>query len=178
MDFAHWVQAVESSGVGQWMRTSVKAMPIVEATHVFCAATVFGTVFVVDLRLIGIPHNRRPVTVISQEMLRLTWSAFVLAAITGTLMFTANAHTYVANTAFRIKMIALLAAGLNMTFFHHFTYRSVAAWDKDLPAPRAARLAGIASICIWIAVIFLGRWIGFTKGYVFEPPPADVNFAF
>ncbi len=178
MDFAHWVQTVESSGVGQWMRTNLKAFPCVEATHVACAAMIFGTVFVVDLRLIGIPHNRRPVTVISEEMLRLTWVAFALSVITGALMFTANAHTYVANTAFRIKMIALIAAGVNMAVFQFFTYRSVSAWDKDLPAPRAARWAGILSICIWVTVIFLARWIGFTKGYVFEPPPADVNFTF
>jgi uncharacterized membrane-anchored protein len=178
MDFAQWVHAVEYSGVGQWMRTSVKGLPIVEATHVACAAIVFGTVFVVDLRLIGVPHNQRPVTLISEEMLRLTWGAFVISVVTGTLMFTANAHTYVVNTAFRIKMLALVAAGLNMLIFQHFTYRSVGAWDKDLPAPRAARWAGIASICIWVAVIFLGRWIGFTKGYVFEAPPPDVNFSF
>ncbi len=178
MDFAHWVHAVEFSGVGQWMRTSIKAFPLVESAHVAAAAVVFGTVFVVDLRLIGIPHNRRPVTLISEEMLKLTWIAFAVSVITGSLMFTANAHTYVVNTAFRIKMIALVAAGLNMVVFQYFTYKSVAAWDKDLPAPRAARVAGFLSICIWITVIFLARWIGFTKGYVFEPPPPDVNFAF
>ena len=112
MDFAQWVHAVEYSGVGQWMRTSVKGLPIVEATHVACAAIVFGTVFVVDLRLIGVPHNQRPVTLISEEMLRLTWGAFVISVVTGTLMFTANAHTYVVNTAFRIKMLALLCRRL------------------------------------------------------------------
>ncbi len=161
--FAHWYTLSSSPG---WAvdANQHQAFPFVESAHVAAAAVVFGTVFVVDLRLIGIPHNRRPVTLISEEMLMLTRAAFVVSVITGALMFTANAHTYVVNTAFRVKMIALVAAGVNMIIFQHFTYKSVAACDKDLPAPRAARLAGFLSICIWITVIFLARWIGFYQG--------------
>ena len=45
-----------------------------------------------------------------------------------------------------------------------------------LPPP-AARAAGALSIIFWIGVIFLGRWIGFTKGYDFTIPD-DVQFDF
>lgn len=39
--------------------------------------------------------------------------------------------------------------------------------------------SGALSIAIWIAVIFLGRWVGFTKGYdVPVPDDIDFNFAF
>src|ERR1041384_4000723 len=114
MSFASLVQSVQDSGIAEWMRTSVKAMPIVESIHVLAAATVFGTVFIVDLRLLGLPNTKRPITRISREMLRLTWAAFIVALIPGTLMFAANANTYVENTAFRLKMLALLCAGLNM----------------------------------------------------------------
>ena len=36
---------------------------------------------------------------------------------------------------------------------------------------RAARIAGLASLVLWAAVVLLGRWIGFTKGYDFTIPP-------
>ncbi len=177
MDFAAIISAVEASAIADWMRHSLKAMPIVEAIHVLCAATVFGTVFIVDLRLLGHPNRIRPVTVVSSEMLRFTWSAFAVAVVTGALMFAPNAHTYVGNTAFRIKMLLLIAAGVNMLVFQKLTYRTVAAWDKDHHAPTAARVAGALSILIWITVIFVARWIGFTKGYNFDVPE-DVNFSF
>ena len=45
------------------------------------------------------------------------------------------------------------------------------------PSPLAARVAGATSILIWVTVIFLARWIGFTKGYDFAVPD-DVNFEF
>jgi hypothetical protein len=170
------IQSIEQTGIAEWMRMSVKAMPIVESIHVLAAATVFGTIFIVDLRLLGFPNTGRPFTRISNEMLRLTWAAFFLALVTGAVMFAPNASTYFMNTAFRFKMLFLLAAGLNMLVFHLVTYRGVGAWDDGSP-PRAAKLAGLLSILIWLTVIFLGRWIGFTKGYNFEAP-TDVNFEF
>jgi len=177
MDIAGLVHDIQSSAVGEWMRSSLKAMPVVEALHVLAATTVFGTVFVVDLRLLGFPDVKRAFTRISDEMLKLTWIAFGVAVITGSLMFAANAHTYFINTAFRLKMLALLCAGINMAIFQGVTFRGVAAWDLGRPSPRAARTAGVLSILIWVAVIVLARWIGFTKGYEFAVPD-DPNIKF
>ena len=179
MDLASIVSSIESLGAAEWMRSSLKAMPFVEATHVLTAATVFGTILIVDLRLLGFPSTRRSIKLIEHELLRFTWAAFFVSVITGALMFAANATTYYGNTAFKLKMLALLAAGVNMAIFQLVTFRSVERWDKDKPPPGAARFAGAASIVIWVAVIFLARWIGFTKGYNFAVPDnVDLNFQF
>jgi hypothetical protein len=176
MDIPAFVQVIQASGPAEWMRTSVKAMPIVEAIHVLAAATVFGTIFIVDLRLLGLPDTRRPFTRVASEMLHLTWMAFGVAVIAGLLMFAANADTYYANTAFRLKMVALLGAGVNMAIFQGITFRNVSAWDSTR-TPLPARVAGVVSIVIWVTVICLARWIGFTKGYDFDVP-ANVDFQF
>ena len=124
------------------------------------------------------PNTRRSFTRISDEMLRLTWAAFALAlVITGALMFAANAHTYFENTAFRLKMLALLGAGVNMAIFQRITFRTVGRLGSGR-RPRSRRAwRARASILIWVTVIFLARWIGFTKGYDFEVPE-NVNFEF
>ena len=108
---------------------------------------------------------------ISHETLPLTWIAFGVSVITGVLMFSASAQTYVDNTAFQLKALALCGAGLNMALFQLVTARRTAAWDQCVPAPRAVRVAGLASVLLWAAVVLLGRWIGFTKGYDFTIPP-------
>jgi len=179
MDIPAIVQTLQASGPAEWMRTSVKAMPVVEAAHVLAAATVFGTIFIVDLRLLGVRDRSRAFTRVSLEMLRYTWAAFALAVITGGLMFVANASTYWVNTAFQFKMLGLLLAGLNMMVFQHITARDVRSWDTAHRAPTAARVAGALSILLWLAVIFLARWIGFTKGYNFDvPDDPGINFEF
>src|SRR5262249_12598308 len=99
--------------------------------------------------------------------------------VTGILMFAANASTYYGNTAFRLKMLALLVAGANMAVFEFVTKRGVGSWDKDVVPTPAARFAGAASILIWTAVIVIARWIAWTKGYgAGATIPDNVNFDF
>ena len=176
MDAADLIGLIQSSTAGEWMRSSVKAMPIVESLHVMAIAVVFGSILIVDLRLLGLADARRPFARLSAELLPWTWSAFTVAVITGALMFSANAVTYFGNTAFRLKLVALAAAGINMAVFEYITLRRMGA---DAITPLAGRLAGAASILIWISVIVLGRWIGFTKGYDFTlPADTEINFEF
>jgi hypothetical protein len=171
MNAPPFIETIYLSAIGEWMRSSAHAMPWVNAAHVLCVTLVFGSILVVDLRLMGLVDRARAVTRISQEMLRLTWAAFAGAVLSGALFFAANATTYWFNISFRLKMLAILLAGMNMLMFQYITFRDVAAWDLNAPTPRAAKLAGALSILLWISVIVLGRVIGFTKGY--EVPVQD-----
>jgi hypothetical protein len=172
------IQSIESSGIGEWLRSNELAMPWVNAVHLLCVTLVFGSILVVDLRLLGLVDRGRAITRISAEMLRLTWAAFIGAAITGAMFFAANATTYWFNTAFRFKMLAILLAGINMLVFQFGVYRGVAAWDRDAPAPRAAKLAGALSLLLWITVVVLGRVIGFTKVGIEVVVPDSMDFQF
>ena len=179
MDLEAVVTSIESSGLGNWLRSSLKAMPVIESIHVMAVAVVFGTILIVDLRLLGIPNARRAFTRVADELLSLTWGAFVVAVVTGALLFTANATTYFNNAPFRWKMLLLLGAGVNMAIFQFKTLKGVAAWDDHSPTPLAGRIAGASSIVLWTSVIFVGRWIGFTKGYDFEiPEDIELDFDF
>ena len=144
------------------IRESVNAFPLLESLHVVGLAVVFGTILIVDLRLVGVASHRREASKLIRELLPYTWIAFVLAVLTGIGMFMSNALSYAANTYFLLKMVALMVAGLNMAWFHSTAYRRISEWDETLPPPRAARFAGFTSLLTWMVVIFLGRWIGFT----------------
>lgn len=173
-----FIEAIEGSALGEWMRGNVLAMPWVNTLHVLCIVMVFGSILLVDLRLLGLVDRGRAVTRISGEVLRITWAAFAGAVITGSIFFAANAGTYWFNTAFRFKMLVIALAGVNMLVFQFITYRGVASWDDDVPAPRAARVAGALSILLWITVIVLGRMIGFTKTFDMSIPESiDFDFS-
>lgn len=144
------------------IRTSSWMFPSIESLHVIAITLVIGSIAVVDLRLLGLTSNRKPVTELSTEVLPWTWGAFVIAVITGTLMFVSKAPAYFGNTPFRVKMLLLVCAGVNMLIFHFLTYRSVHRWDNDAPTLAGAKLAGVLSLTFWIGVVTAGRWIGFT----------------
>ena len=151
----------------EWLQSSRLAVvvgeswfPWVESTHVMFLALVAGSIFTVDARLIGFASRQLRFTYVSDRLLPWTWGAFIGAAITGSLLFIANATTYANNIPFRFKMVLMLLAGINMLYFQFVTYRNVSAWDAGVPAP-AARLAGFLSIGLWCGVIGCGRWVGF-----------------
>jgi hypothetical protein len=136
--------------------------PIVETLHVLTLTVVFGSIAMVDLRLVGLGSRRISIVKLTQETLPWTWTAWVLSAITGTIMYMSKAVTYTGNFQFRMKFLFMALAAVNMLIFHFGAYRKVADWDTTMTPPPAARIAGGLSLGFWIAVIFFGRWIGFT----------------
>jgi hypothetical protein len=139
---------------------------------------VFGTILIVDLRALGVASTNRSFTRLSTELLRFTWSAFAVSALTGSLMFVTNARVYAHNTAFQVKMVLLALAGLHMAIFHLTAGRTAASWDKAPAAPKAGRITAGASLVLWLGIILSGRIIGFTTtgAQAKEAPVSTVNF--
>jgi hypothetical protein len=156
-------QSLQASALGTYIAESTWAFPTFESIHVIAIVTVVGTIAVVDLRLLGVTARYCPITVLSNDTLKWTWGAFVLAAITGGLLFVSKATSYMANPYFLTKMGLLILAALNMGYFHFFTQKSIKDWDLGV-VPPAAKAAGMLSLIFWVGVVFCGRVIGFTLG--------------
>ena len=138
----------------------------------------FGTIVILDLRLLGMASTGRSVQRMTSEILTWTWSMFAVTALTGSLMFMTNAAVYYDNVFFRAKIALLVLAGVNMLAFEFTGRRTMHQWDRAPSAPPAGRAAAVLSLIIWVAIIVAGRMIGFTtsRAAVTTPPPADVNF--
>ncbi len=160
-DLLHWV---ETTPLAVFVSQSTYGFAAIDMFHVAAVSVVFGTIAILDLRLTGIALSDFSVTDLSRQMLPWTWTAFVIAAITGALMFTGQAVKYSMNFAFLVKVALMAIAGLNVLVFHFVTYRGVAKWDRGVQVPWAAKLAGVLSLAIWTAVAAYGR---FTAYYMF-----------
>ncbi|HLI84430.1 MAG TPA: DUF6644 family protein [Bryobacteraceae bacterium] len=178
-DVDGFLKTVEASGLAARLRDSLLLFPLLESTHVLGLALVFGTVLAIDLRLLGVASAHRPFRRMSSEILKWTWAAFALTALTGTLMFTTNARVYYHNFYFRAKMLLLLLAGINMLVFELTAGRQVHRWDKAPAAPPAGKVAAILSIAFWVGIVCMGRIIGFTTSrekVAAPPPPSQIDF--
>ena len=145
----------DSSG-GEW------AFPIIETIHVMALATVYGSIAMVDLRMLGLTSRNERMSKLSAEILPWTWAAFVCAAISGSLLFMSKGETYWNNFETRGKFLCMALAGVNMAIYQFGMHRRVNEWDNSLPPPLSVRMAGALSITLWTGVVFFGRWIGFT----------------
>jgi hypothetical protein len=161
----------ETQSIFEWLENtplaigiadSAIAFPWIESFHVIAASIVVGLLIYIDLRLLGKHATSQRVTKMSRASLPWVWGAFVVSVVTGILMFSQTAVKYSTNKLFLAKMILLVVAGLNMVVFHFSTWKSVDTWDTVLPPPGRVRLAGATSLCVWLAVIVIARWIGFS----------------
>lgn len=153
---------LQDSALGHYIAASNWAFPTLETLHVLFLTTVFGSIVLVDLRLIGLAFGHRRITELSAEVLPIAWIAFAGAVISGGLLLSSQASAYLANTPFRLKMLMLALAGVNMLIFHVATWRTVDDWDERRVPPLAARAAGLLSLGFWVGAVVFGRWIGFT----------------
>lgn len=156
------LHTIYDSPLATHIRESASLFPWIEGAHVVAITLVVGTIAIVDLRLLGYRSHRRGAKQLINDLLPFTWVMFAIAIVTGSLMFISNAPTYWANLQFRIKLGTIVLAGLNMALFHLTAHRSIDDWDQSHPPPAGARIAGATSLCLWILVVFFGRWIGFT----------------
>jgi hypothetical protein len=177
MSLTSFLEALQNTPLATGIRNSLWWFPLLESVHVMALGLVFGTIMIVDLRILGIAGRERAYPRVAGDLLKWTWGAFALAVLTGSLMFTTNARVYVDNTFFRVKFALMALAGLNMLVFQLGVGRKGASWTG--PAPGTARAAALVSLALWLAVIGMGRAVGFTttgEAAKETAPPANVDF--
>ena len=177
MDIAAILKWLEASGLATRIRDSLFLFPLIESIHVIGLALVFGTIIIIDLRLLGAASAHRSFQRMASDILKWTWAAFAVTALTGALMFITNAAVYYNNFYFRTKMLLLVLSGMNMLAFELTAGRTIHQWDKSPSAPRAGRTVAALSVALWIGVIIAGRLIGFTTSRATNVPlQDDINF--
>jgi hypothetical protein len=162
VDVTPLLEWLQRTSVAIQIRDSLFTFPVLESIHVVGLALVFGTIAILDLRLLGVASTGRAVSRLMSDLLKWTWAAFAVTALTGGLMFSTNAVVYFHNTFFRAKMILLVLAGLNMLVFELTARKTIDRWDRASTTPSSAKVVAALSLVIWVGVIVAGRIIGFT----------------
>jgi hypothetical protein len=157
-----FLQSIQDTSIATAIREGESLFPWIECVHVLALTVVIGSIAMVDLRLMGLASRDRGVAQTTAALLPVTWTAFACAAITGGLLFASNATTYGHNIYFQVKMALMALAGVNMGVYHMFISRGPESSHTPTVPPLGARIVGALSLCLWIAIVACGRWIGFT----------------
>jgi hypothetical protein len=155
-----WLEAsalgVSLRGLGVW------TYGLLNLAHILGIATLFGTVLVLDLRLLG-AWRGIPVAVLVRPTVPLAAAGFVLAVLSGVSMFSFNTTEYHGNPFFYIKLPLIVAGLVNVALIQR-----LAAWRRALAGQaaqtgdrRVLAIAGGVSLAIWLGVIGCGRMIGY-----------------
>jgi formate-dependent nitrite reductase membrane component NrfD len=158
-DFLQWI---EGSALGNLIRDSgVWIYGAINLTHIIGIATLFGSIVVLDLRLLG---RRRDVDLmrLASVITPVAATGFGIAAVSGICLLATNGGDYVGNPFLPIKFIAIALGLCNALVLGRLS--GWQAKDTRELAPREhshLSLAGGASLLCWLTAIGAGRMIGY-----------------
>jgi hypothetical protein len=156
--------ALEASGLGAAMRQWLWLYPSVEIVHITGIGLLFGSIAVLDLRLLGFSRQISARS-LARHVLPWTLGSFLLIIPSGLLMFTAHASEFIDSEVFLLKMLLILAGGVNAAIFHTTVFRSADVWDSEemrkLPPPPSVRAFAALSLLLWLSVIACGRLLAY-----------------
>jgi hypothetical protein len=153
---------LESTAVGLLVRESLYGFQVVAGLHILGLALSVGTLVWFDLRLAGISMTRCRVSTLYRRLMPWTAAGFIMMFVTGAVLFAGFATKAYVNGFFRLKLAAILVAGVNALFYHLATERRIAEWNDAAQPPLPARFAGVISILMWTIVIIAGRMMSYT----------------
>jgi hypothetical protein len=153
---------LEATALGHAMRNAgVWSYGLVNLTHIVGVSGLFGSLIVLDLRLLGL-WGSTPLPAITTTTVPVAQVGFAVAAASGVCLLVTNATDYVGNPFLLIKFPAIGAGLLNVA-----VVRRLPEWralrTRELTAAEKRRLAwaGGISLTCWSTAVAAGRMIGY-----------------
>jgi hypothetical protein len=162
MTEAEFFQILRSLPPGEWVRRSTWLFGLGETFHFLGLSLLFGSMTIVDLRLMGFLKGISYRGALS--FLPFALIGFLMLAVTGFEFITADPAMYLPNPVFRLKLVLIAVAGLNAVLFTVMEHRHVLALRDDEDTTTFTKLAAGLSLSLWVLIILAGRMLPTFEG--------------
>jgi hypothetical protein len=112
-----------------------------------------------DLRLLGLAMREAPVVDVIEQLEPWAIGGFAVMFVSGSLLILSEPLKCYNTVAFRIKVVLLILAALNVLYFHRRVMHNVDEWDRHMPW--RAKMVGVLSLILWLGVVIAGRWTAY-----------------
>ena len=130
------------------------SFPVCEVLHIVGFALLIGTIFMVDLRLMGLGMKRQSAAQVLKDTAPWTLVGLTMVLISGPLIFLSDPLLYLYNASFRYKITMLIIA----IIYNWTLHRNVAA--RGNPGTLGVLVGGVSAL-MWASLIFAGIFIAF-----------------
>lgn len=157
--FAEWLSTTSSSVFIQNHNGWV--IPTIQSIHIVGIAAVFGSVFMICLRILGWAGM--------DQTLRQTTSRFGpwltgglwLMLVTGILMVIGEPVRELVTFSFWLKMFLVAVSTVVVTIFQSSLRKHEQRWEDTLVQRGSIKGLAIVTFLIWVCIIILGRLIAY-----------------
>ncbi|NDA84911.1 MAG: hypothetical protein EBX94_03945 [Burkholderiaceae bacterium] len=143
------VMALEGLWLAQAMKHSSWLYPTVETMHIWGIGMLFGSVVIMDLRILGVA-SKLNLSDLSRLGVLVALFGFGLAVLTGSLMFIAQASELISSRLFILKMCLIFLLLANAIILRMRTITN-----------GISKAQALISLAGWASVIGMGRWLAY-----------------
>src|SRR5579863_9222220 len=123
-----------------------------EIVHYFSMFILVGSMWIVDLRVLGLVGRRQDATQLAERLFPWMWISLFFNFLSGFLMFAGSAISYYRNDVFYDKVAVILLAIVASIVVQ----LRVRKWAQQPAMPTPAKLVALISIGLWIGAIIAG----------------------
>jgi len=131
-----------------------------ETVHFIGLCILAGAVLIFDLRMLGV--LRRGSMKAALNYTHVAAFGLSLNIASGFILFSSNPKNYYTNPAFRLKMVLVLIAILNVLWFEVVERRKLLAMVEGADTDGDTKVVAGLSLLLWTGVIVCGRWLPVT----------------
>lgn len=158
LGFAEWLQG---TGLSVWIQATGWVIPTLQSIHIVTIGVVFIAILITVLRILGRVHAEEPLERVWNRYSPWLWYGLIVMTFTGVLLVIGEPLREFTAISFWMKMVLLAIAVVSAIVFGR---RFVPAAINVSPGerfPSSTRAAAIATVVLWLAIIFLGRAIAY-----------------
>ena len=141
--------ALESVWLAQAMKYSTWLYPTVETVHIWGIGMLFGSVVIMDLRVLGL-GKALDYSALSRLGIAVSVIGFFLAVLTGSMLFITHAADLIASRLFILKMCLIFLLIANAILLR-----------MRVVINPVTKAQAVISLVGWASVIGLGRWLAY-----------------
>lgn len=153
LEACEWLKA---TWVSTLIRESKWGFAVVEMGHLVALAVLGGALLILSLRVFGFILKGQPLVAATSDLCRAIGLSFFAIVITGALLFADGPLRYYANSAFRVKLLLIVAAVLSGLQ----ALRLAARYRSMTVAPFALKGVVAVSLIFFLGAAVAGRVIG------------------
>lgn len=143
------------------MATSPWVVPTMQSIHIVSIAVIFISVLITALRVIGVSWGGVSVRTTATRFAPWAWTALAVLAVSGIVLILAEPVRELMAISFWVKMALLVVAIVISVRFLRAVRSNEAFAAVDAPVDPTMRRNAIITIAIWVAIIFMGRFIAY-----------------
>ena len=141
--------ALEGVWLAQAMKYSTWLYPTVETVHIWGIGMLFGSVVLMDLRVLGL-GKALDYSALSRLGIAVSVLGFSLAVITGSMLFITHAADLIASRLFILKISLIFLLITNAVLLR-----------MRVVINSATKAQAVISLVGWASVIGFGRWLAY-----------------